>query len=103
MARGLRGRVENGTSGGGIAYGYGVAGHLDQSGELQRGDRETVEHEAQIVRHIFNEFASGAAPRAITKTLNDEGVPGPGGSGPRGSKVRTRQIPGSGPGAEETD
>ncbi len=78
--RGLRGRVENGKSGGGIAYGYGVVRQLDQSGELQRGDREIVEHEAQIVRRIFNEFASGAAPRAIAKTLNDEGVPGPGGA-----------------------
>ncbi len=78
--RGLRGRVENGKSGGGIAYGYSVVRQLDQSGELQRGDREIVEHEAQIVRRIFSEFASGAAPRAIAKTLNDEGVPGPGGA-----------------------
>ena len=77
--RGLRGRVEHGRSGGGIAYGYRVLKQLDLGGELQRGDREIVEAEAAIVRRIFREFAAGVGPRLIAKRLNTEGVPGPSG------------------------
>ncbi len=78
--RGLRGRVQDGKSGGGIAYGYRAVRQLDGQGELQRGDREVIEAEAAIVRRIFREFATGEGPRAIAKRLNTEGVPGPGGA-----------------------
>jgi site-specific DNA recombinase len=75
--RGLRGRVEHGKSGGGIPYGYRIVKQLDHNGELQRGDREIIEHEANIVRRIFREFAAGDGPRLIAKRLNDEGIRGP--------------------------
>ncbi|MCB9942820.1 MAG: recombinase family protein [Geminicoccaceae bacterium] len=77
--RGIRGRVEEGKSGGGLCYGYKVVKQLDARGDPIRGDREIDEAEANIVRRIFREFASGIGPRAIARTLNDEGVPGPNG------------------------
>ncbi|WP_342354330.1 recombinase family protein [Paracoccus siganidrum] len=77
--RGLRGRVEDGKSGGGISYGYRVVKQLDARGDLIRGDREIEPREAEIVRRIFRDFAAGIGPKTIAKTLNDEGLPGPGG------------------------
>jgi site-specific DNA recombinase len=77
--RGLRGRVEEGKSGGGLCYGYRVVKKLDARGEPIRGDREINEAEANIVRRIFRDFAAGVGPRTIARTLNDEGVPGPNG------------------------
>ncbi len=41
--RGLRGRVEKGKSGGGIAYGYKVVKQFNSEGEAIRGDREINE------------------------------------------------------------
>ena len=75
--RGLRGRVEKGKAGGGLCYGYKVVKKLDGNGEPIRGDREIVPEEAEIVRRIFREFASGKSPKAIAVDLNKDGVPGP--------------------------
>lgn len=77
--RGIRGRVEEGKSGGGLCYGYNVVKQLDARGDPIRGDREIDEAEANIVRRIFREFASGVGPRTIARTLNEEGIPGPNG------------------------
>ncbi len=77
--RGLRGRVEKGKSGGGLCYGYDVVEAVDAAGELIRGERRINETEAEIVRQIFREFASGASPRAIARRLNKDGIPGPSG------------------------
>ena len=76
--RGLRGRVVEGKSGGGISFGYRVVKQLDARGDLIRGDRDIDEGQAMIVRRIFREFAAGIGPRTIARTLNEEGVPGPG-------------------------
>ncbi|WP_254454743.1 recombinase family protein [Acetobacter estunensis] len=75
--RGLRGRVEDGKSGGGLCYGYRVVRQFDAKGEHIRGDREVDAHQAEIIRRIFRDFAAGIGPRAIAKTLNDQGVAGP--------------------------
>ncbi|MFD2238195.1 recombinase family protein [Aureimonas populi] len=75
--RGLRGRVEKGKAGGGLCYGYRVVKKFDGNGEPIRGDREIVLEEAEIVRRIFREFASGKSPKAIAVDLNRDGVPGP--------------------------
>ena len=75
--RGLRGRVEDGKSGGGLCYGYRVIKKQDARGEPIRGDREIEEVEATVVRRIFEEFASGTSPRTLAKILNAEGVSGP--------------------------
>ncbi len=70
--RGLLGRVLAGKSGGGLAFGYRIPND-------QTGAREIVESEARVVRRIFTDYANGASPRKIAKTLNEENVPGPGG------------------------
>lgn len=77
--RGIRGRVEDGKSGGGLCYGYNVVKQLDARGDPIRGNREINEAEANVVRRIFREFAAGVGPRTIARTLNEEGVPGPAG------------------------
>ncbi|MCZ8104298.1 MAG: recombinase family protein [Burkholderiales bacterium] len=75
--RGLRGRVEQGRSAGGKAYGYKVAKEVDADGERVRGKRMIVPDEAAVVRRIFSKFASGASPRSIATRLNQEDVAGP--------------------------
>lgn len=75
--RGLRGRVEDGKSGGGLCYGYKVVKQFDGRGEPVRGDREIDSYEADVIRRIFRDFAVGIGPRAIAKSLNDDGIAGP--------------------------
>lgn len=75
--RGLRGRVEQGKSGGGNAYGYAVLRSLGEDGEVKRGDRRIDEAEAEVVRRIFRAYAEGQSPNRIADMLNREGVPGP--------------------------
>jgi hypothetical protein len=77
--RGMSGRVEAGKSGGGLCYGYKVVKQFDAHGEPVRGDRTIDAREAEIVRRIFAMFAAGVAPRSIARTLNGEGILGPGG------------------------
>jgi site-specific DNA recombinase len=75
--RGLRGRVEAGKAGGGLCYGYNVVKRNDAGGAPVNGEREINEAEAEVIRRIFREFASGKSPRGIAHDLNAEGVPGP--------------------------
>ena len=75
--RGIRGRVEDGKSGGGLCYGYKVVKKLDSRGDPIRGDREINEAEANVVLRILRDYAAGISPRIIAKTLNEESVPGP--------------------------
>ncbi|MBV0893573.1 recombinase family protein, partial [Paracoccus sp. Z118] len=75
--RGLRGRVEQGKSGGGNAYGYTVLRSLTEDGEIKRGDRQINHDEAAIVRRIFRHYAQGQSPNRIADLLNREGIPGP--------------------------
>ena len=78
--RGLRGRVEKGKSGGGLAYGYKVAKKYTAAGEAIRGEREIDEVQAAIVRRIFREYAyKNKSPKAIAASLNEEGIACPSG------------------------
>jgi DNA invertase Pin-like site-specific DNA recombinase len=77
--RGLEGRVRQGRSAGGRAYGYDLVRELDARGEPIRGGRNINPVEAEVVRRIFREFAAGRSPAVIARALNLEGVPGPGG------------------------
>ncbi len=77
--RGLRGRVEQGRSGGGLCYGYDVVKATDGANEPVRGERTINETEAAVVRRVFCEFASGVSPRTIARRLNEEGISGPSG------------------------
>ena len=78
--RGLRGRVEQGKSGGGNSYGYEVVKKLAADGSPVRGERAINQAEAAIVVRIFEEYAHGKSPKAIAKRLNAERVPGPSGN-----------------------
>ena len=46
----FRGRIQAGTSGGGLCYGYDVIKRVDENGEPIRGDRKINEAEAAIVQ-----------------------------------------------------
>src|SRR5258708_3105837 len=77
--RGLRGRIENGKSGGGLCYGYRVLRRFE-NGEVMTGEREIVEEEAAVIRRIFRDYVAGTSPKQICKSLNQEGIPGPQGA-----------------------
>ncbi|MBT2970532.1 MAG: recombinase family protein [Candidatus Thiodiazotropha sp. (ex Ctena orbiculata)] len=78
--RGLRGKVENGKSGGGLAYGYKVVKQFNASGDAIKGDREIDEAQADIVRRIFHEYAyENTSPKAIAAGLNEDGIACPSG------------------------
>lgn len=94
--RGMRGRIENGKSGGGIGYGYEVERKYDADGEPIRGDRTIVEEQAEVVRRIFRDYASGSSPRAIARKLNKDGVPAPRGDGWTQSSINGNPKRGTG-------
>ena len=78
--RGMRGKVEKGKSGGGLAYGYSVVKQFDAHGEAIRGDREINEAQANIIRRIFRAYGTeNKSPTSIASELNSEGVPCPSG------------------------
>jgi site-specific DNA recombinase len=94
--RGLRGRVEAGKSGGGNAYGYDVVKRFNDAGEAIRGDRKINEHEAGIVRRIFNDYASGKSPKGIASQLNAEKIASPSGKGWGQSTINGNRERGTG-------
>ena len=94
--RGLRGRIEDGKSGGGNAYGYDVVHKLDSQGELVRGERTVNDGQAEVIRRIFRDYAAGISPKAIAKTLNHERIPGPTGKGWSQSTINGNRERGTG-------
>jgi DNA invertase Pin-like site-specific DNA recombinase len=70
--RGQIGRVKAGRIPGGKSYGYDVLKDGDE-----RGRRAINSAEADIVRRVFREYATGKGPLAIVRDLNREGVAGP--------------------------
>ena len=95
--RGLRGRVEQGASGGGNSYGYQVVNRTcPQTGDAIHGERAILDDEARIVRRIFEEYASGVSPRAIASRLNTEGIEGPRGSAWGHSTINGNKTRGTG-------
>ncbi|WP_262696470.1 recombinase family protein [Kordiimonas aquimaris] len=77
--RGLEGRVRAGKSGGGKAYGYRVPVRLDHNGQKRAGELIINTDEASVINRIFEMYAVGVSPRAISHTLNKEDVKGPNG------------------------
>jgi site-specific DNA recombinase len=90
--RGLRGRVEQGRSGGGLCYGY----KISRSAEGERGGREIDETEAAVIRRIFSDFATGKSPRRIAADLNREGIRGPAGRPWGDTTIRGHALRGTG-------
>jgi site-specific DNA recombinase len=74
--RGLRGRIEDGKSAGGLCYGYRVVKTIS-GGSVTTGEREVEPTEAAIVERSFRDFVAGVSPKQIAKSLNREGVHGP--------------------------
>jgi site-specific DNA recombinase len=74
--RGLRGRVEDGKSAGGLCYGYRVVKALN-AGTVTTGEREIDPEQAAVVERIFRDFVAGVSPKQVAKNLNREGIPGP--------------------------
>lgn len=73
IRRGMTGVVNDGRVAGGKAYGYRpVPG--------QPGLPRICEDEAEIIRRIYREYASGQQPRDIAKRLNDECIASPRGT-----------------------
>ncbi|SDY75527.1 recombinase family protein [Citreimonas salinaria] len=77
------GNIREGLSAGGKAYGYSPV--FGKPGELQ-----VEEHEAEVIRRIFHEYADGASPRQIAHDLNAEGI-----LPPRGGKWNASTLIGS--------
>lgn len=97
VRRGQRGRLEEGLAPAGNCYGYRAIRELDERGEVNRGKREIIEDQAEVVRRIYEEYASGLSPRAIARRLNAEGIPSPRGgqwlaSAMNGSRARKSGI-----------
>jgi site-specific DNA recombinase len=74
--RGLRGRIEDGKSAGGLCYGYRVVKTLN-AGTVTTGEREIEPSEGTVVERIFREFVAGVSPKQIAKNLNRDRVAGP--------------------------
>jgi site-specific DNA recombinase len=70
--RGLRGRIEDGKSAGGLCYGYRVVKAFN-GGSVTTGEREIEPTEAPIVERIFRDFIAGVSPNQIAKNLNRQG------------------------------
>jgi site-specific DNA recombinase len=69
--RGLVARVKAGRSGGGHCYGYDIV-----PGE-ERGGLTINVDQADVIRRIYRDYASGNSAKTIAHALNQEGVPGP--------------------------
>ncbi len=87
IKRAQRGRIAEGRSPAGLAYGYRTANRIDERGRFVRGLREIDPDQADIVRRIFTEYAAGQSVRVIAERLNAENLPGP-----RGGKWKTSTI-----------
>lgn len=65
--------MKAGRSGGGRCYGYQVA----RGADYERGLLDIDQEQAEVIRRIFTDYATGKSPRLIAHALNREGVPGP--------------------------
>jgi hypothetical protein len=86
--RGMIGRVRQGRSAGGLTYGYAPG--------LTKGERVIVEHEAAIVRRVFEEYAAGRSPRSIAERLNADDIKPPRGRDWQASVINGNSVRGSG-------
>ena len=71
------GRVAEGRSPAGLAYGYTKANRLSSSGELIRGYRVIDPEKAPVVVRFFEGYAAGKSARDLAAEANRAGIPGP--------------------------
>jgi DNA invertase Pin-like site-specific DNA recombinase len=88
--RGLRGRVEQGLSGGGNSFGYRVVRRLLADGTVATGERVVEPAEASIIQRIFTEYIAGRSARKIAAGLNQDQL-----RSPRGGEWNASTIHGS--------
>src|SRR5262249_23686333 len=95
--RGLEGQARRGLSAGGIAFGYRREPlvdptRVDRDGHpLRVGVQWVVDPgEADVVRMIFREYATGRGLGAIASSLNHRGIPAP--RQTRGLRVRRDSV-----------
>lgn len=74
IRRGMTGLAKQGKSAGGRAYGY-------RADPFNKGELLVVEHEAEIVQHIFRSFTKSVSPQKICHELNARRVLPPRGGG----------------------
>ncbi len=77
--RGLRERSKAGFSAGGKTFGY-DSEPIDAADPESKKRLIIVPHQADIVREIFQRFASGESAKSIASELNTRGIPSPGAS-----------------------
>ncbi len=77
-----------GRNPGGSAYGYETRVAYDGNGERIRGLQQIVPAEAAVVVRIYEDYAAGLSPIAITRRLNAEGVPSPRGGQPGKGRIK---------------
>jgi DNA invertase Pin-like site-specific DNA recombinase len=94
--RGMLGSIASGKAAGGISYGYRMLRHIDQQGEIVRGERQIKDDEAKVIRSVFRSYAEGRSGRYITDLLNRNGVSGPRGDVWHHTTVLGNQKRGSG-------
>jgi site-specific DNA recombinase len=86
--RGMRGRIKEGLSGGGLTYGY-------RPGD-SKGKRVIEPQEAATVLRIFGEYVAGRSPRAIAEGLNADQITPPRGRDWTASAINGNPQRGSG-------
>lgn len=75
--RGMKGNVLAGKNAGGKSYGYDIP--RDTRGDRIIGALAIVPEEAEVVRRILTEYASGKPPSKIAADLNRDGIASPSG------------------------
>ena len=76
--------------------GSATATTFDAAGEPVKGERTINETEANVVRRVFRDFASGVSPRTIARRLNGEKISCPSGKLWTDSTIRGQVKRGTG-------
>ncbi|GAB3129501.1 recombinase family protein [Novispirillum itersonii] len=77
--RGMKAAVQRGSLPGGQTYGYRIVRKIGEDGELERGHREIVPEEAEVIRRIYQDYLAGETLSGICEVLNGLAIPSPGG------------------------
>ena len=93
VAAAARSRADQGKPNGAVPYGYWRERIRDDSGRLLAATEVPHEEEAKIVREIIDRLLVGESLHAITRDLNERGVPSPGAAHKPRHRERGRMNP----------